>query len=148
MSTKHEQTPAPRSTKHEQTAASQSNNRVHALVRSVVTLQRPSAEELAHCTRAEKYRRLREHNGQARTRLLHWIDEHGLSDEVVQVSEPTAFNTLFVVGTQHAINELSHAPDVLHVAEDGDITTDLPRADRRSVPTHPPVDQSRNEEEE
>lgn len=136
------------SKKHEQTPSPQSNNRLQSLVRSIVTLQRPSAEELAHCTRAEKYHRLREHNGQVRARLLHWIDERGLSNEVIRVSEPTAFNTLFVEGTRHAINELAHAPDVLHVAEDGDITTDLPRADRRSVPTHPPVDQSRDEEEE
>ncbi len=135
------------SKKHEQMPAPQPNNRLRSLIRSVVTLQRPSAEELAHCTRAEKYRRLREHNGQVRTRLLHWIDEHGLSDEVIQVSEPTVFNTLFVVGTRHAIDELSHAPDVLHVAEDGDITTDLPRIEKDDAPTHQAVDQSREEEE-
>lgn len=135
------------SKKHEQTPAPQPNNRLQSLIRSVVTLQRPSAEELAHCTRAEKYHRLREHNGQVRTRLLHWIDEHGLSDEVIQVSEPTVFNTLFVVGTRHAIDELSHAPDVLHVAEDGDITTDLPRVEKGDAPSHQAVDPSREEEE-
>lgn len=102
-------------------------NRLKRLVRSVVTIERPDAKALAHCNRAEKYRRLREHNGQMRTRLLNWIDEHGLSEEVLQVSEPTAFNTLFVVATQHALDELSQAPGVVQVAEDGDITTDLPR---------------------
>ncbi|MCS6840623.1 MAG: hypothetical protein NZ699_12515 [Roseiflexus sp.] len=136
------------SKKHKQAPASQPDNRLQSLIRSVVTLRRPPAEELARCTRAEKYRRLREHNGQARTRLLHWINEHGLSDEVIQVSEPTVFNTLFVIGTRHAINELSHAPDVLHVAEDSDITTDLPRIDARDAQTSQPVDQSRESEEE
>ena len=102
-------------------------NRLKRLVRSVVTIERPDAEALAHCNRAEKYRRLREHNGQMRTQLLNWIDEHGLSEEVLQVSEPTAFNTLFVVATRHALDELSQAPGVVQVAEDGDITTDLPR---------------------
>jgi hypothetical protein len=102
-------------------------NRLKRLVRSVVTIERPDAKALAHCNRAEKYRRLREHNGQMRTQLLNWIDEHGLSEEVLQVSEPTAFNTLFVVATQHALDELSQAPGVVQVAEDGDITTDLPR---------------------
>lgn len=135
------------SKKHKQTPAPQSNNRLRSLIRSVVTLQRPSAEELAHCTRAEKYHRLREHHGQVRTRLLHWIDEHGLSDEVIQVSEPTAFNTLFVVGTRHAIDELSRAPDVLHIAEDGDVTTDLPRVEKDDSPTHQAVDPSREGEE-
>lgn len=134
------------SKKHDQTPTPPSNNRLQSLIRSVVTLKRPSAEELAHCTRAEKYRRLREHNGQARTRLLHWIDEHGLSNEVIRVSEPTAFNTLFVEGTRHAINELVHAPDVLHIAEDGDITTDLPRIEKSDAPTYQSADQSREEE--
>ena len=104
--------------------------RLKRLVRSVVTFQRPDARELAHCTRAEKYRRLREHNGQMRTKLLNWIDERGLSEEVLQVSEPTAFNTLFVVATRHALDELSQAPGVVQVAEDGDITTDLPQPER------------------
>jgi hypothetical protein len=136
------------SKKHKQIPAPQPDNRLRSLIRSVLTLRRPSAEELAHCTRAEKYRRLREHNGQARNRLLHWIDERGLSDEVIQISEPTAFNTLFVVGTRHAINELSHAPDVINISEDGDITTDLPRIDERDAQIHQSADQSREEEEE
>jgi len=105
-------------------------NRLKRLVRSVVTIERPDAKALAQCSRAEKYRRLREHNGQMRTRLLNWIDEHGLSEEVLQVSEPTAFNTLFVVATRHALDELSQAPGVVQVAEDGDITTDLPQPER------------------
>ncbi len=113
--------------KNKQKSPPQLKKEVQPLVRSVVTFQRPSAEELAHYTRGEKYRRLREHNGQMRARLLAWIDEHGLSNEVIQVSEPTAFNTLFVVGTRHAIDELAQAPDVIDVAEDGDVTTDLPR---------------------
>ena len=105
-------------------------NRPKRLVRSVVTIERPDAKALAHCNRAEKYRRLREHNGQMRTKLLNWIDERGLSEEVLQVSEPTAFNTLFVVATRHALDELSQAPGVVQVAEDGDITTDLPQPER------------------
>ncbi|MCS6937862.1 MAG: hypothetical protein NZM94_01245 [Roseiflexus sp.] len=135
------------SKKHKQIPAPQPDNRLQSLIRSIVTLKRPSPEELAHCTRAEKYRRLREHNGQARNRLLHWINEHGLSDEVIRVSEPTAFNTLFVEGTRHAINELAHAPDVLHISEDSDITTDLPRIDERNAQTPQSVDQSREDEE-
>ncbi len=105
-------------------------NRLKRLVRSVVTIERPAAEALAQYSRAEKYRRLREHNEQMRTRLLNWINERGLSEEVRQVSEPTAFNTLFVVATQHALDELSQAPGVVQVAEDGDITTDLPQPKR------------------
>ncbi|MGB9752631.1 MAG: hypothetical protein C0183_16235 [Roseiflexus castenholzii] len=134
------------SEKQKQASAPQPENRLQSLIRSVVTLKRPASETLAHCTRTEKYRLLREHNGAARTRLLHWIDEHGLSNEVLQVSEPTAFNTLFVVGTRHAINELSHAPDVLHVSEDGAITTDLPRIEKHDAPTDQAADQSREAE--
>jgi hypothetical protein len=115
---------------HNKKPETELKNRLKRLVRSVVTIERPDAEALAQCSRAEKYRRLREHNGQMRTRLLNWIDEHGLSEEVLQVSEPTAFNTLFVVATQHALDELSQAPGVVQVAEDGDITTDLPRPER------------------
>lgn len=120
--------------KHKQEPTSQSKEGAQSLIRSVVTLQRPSSRELACCDRAEKYRRLREHNGQVRKRLLNWIDEHGLRDEVIQVSEPTVFNTLFVIGTRHAISELSQAPDVIQVSEDGDIIIDLlhPEDDSRS----------------
>lgn len=112
---------------HKQKPEAEPKQRSQHLVRSVVTIERPDARALTHCNRAEKYRRLREHNGQMRTQLLNWIDAHGLSEEVLQVSEPTAFNTLFVVATRHALDELSHAPGVVQVAEDGDITTDLPR---------------------
>lgn len=100
---------------------------VEAPIRSIVTIERPAPEALARCSRAEKYRMLREYSGRVREQLLAWIDQRGISSEVAQVSEPTVFNTLFLVATRHATELIAHAPGVVSIAEDGDIITDLPR---------------------
>lgn len=100
-------------------------------IRSVVTITRPRREELSRYSRAEKYRMLREYSARMRNQLMEWINQRGLSSEVVQVSEPTVFNTLFMVATRHATELIARAPGVVRVEEDGDITTDLPYPHRR-----------------
>ncbi|NWG20214.1 MAG: hypothetical protein HXY39_07775 [Chloroflexi bacterium] len=96
-------------------------------IRSIVTIERPAPEALARCNRAEKYRVMRENSVRVREQLLAWIDQRGISNEVAQVSEPTVFNTLFLVATRRATELIAQAPGVVSIAEDSEIITDLPR---------------------
>ena len=91
-----------------------------SMVRLMVTVERPPAEELAAYNRGDKYKQLLASNGQHRAELIDWIADHDLSDQVTQVGEATAFNVLFVEGTPEAAQSLSHAPGVVSVDVTGD----------------------------
>lgn len=84
-------------------------------VRLMVTVERPPSEELAAYSRRDKFQKLLESNDQHRAELIKWIQSHGLSDQVVQIGEATAFNVLFVEGTAEAAASLWDAPGVIGV---------------------------------
>jgi hypothetical protein len=82
----------------------------------MLTLERPSGEQLRHRGRGQRYSLLKESATEIRERLVEWIDANGLTTDVARVSEPTVFNTLFVTSTPRAAEQLSHAPGVVDVA--------------------------------
>jgi hypothetical protein len=96
-----------------------------SLLTFMLTLERPSAEQLQHQGRGRKYWLLKQSATEIRERLVEWIDENGLAGDVVRVSQPTVFNTLFVTSTPRAAEWLSHAPGVVDVAPTGAIGVDL-----------------------
>jgi len=91
----------------------------------MLTLERPSVEQLRHYERGQKYTLLKQSARQIRDRLVEWIDENGLATDVARVSEPTVFNTLFVTSTPRAAERLSHAPGVVDVAPTDSLPVDL-----------------------
>jgi hypothetical protein len=91
----------------------------------MLTLERPSGEQLRHRERGQRYSLLKQSASEIRERLVEWIDENGLTTDVVRVSEPTVFNTLFVTSTPRAAEQLSHAPGVVDVAPTEAIDVDL-----------------------
>ena len=94
--------------------------KAESIVRAMVTVERPSPEELAAYNRRDKYQRLLANNDQHRAELLEWINEHDLADQVTQVGEATAFNVIFVEGTRAATQSLSDAPGVISVDVTGE----------------------------
>jgi len=91
----------------------------------MLTLERPSGEQLRHQGRGQKYSFLKQSATEIRERLVEWIDENGLTTDVVRVSQPTVFNTLFVTSTPWAAERLSQAPGVVGVAPTGAVEVDL-----------------------
>ncbi|MBN1660512.1 MAG: hypothetical protein JXA93_19100 [Anaerolineae bacterium] len=102
-----------------------SSNIPPGMITVMLTLERPSHEELRRYSRRERYRALKSSAAGIRDELMRWIDEHGLASDVAQVGEPTAFNTLFVTSTRHAAERLVEAPGVVGVAPTGDLPVDL-----------------------
>jgi hypothetical protein len=95
------------------------------MITVMLTLERPSAEQLTKYNRAQKYAALKSSASEIRSQLVRWIDEHGLSEDVAQVGEPTVFNTLFVTSTPGAAEQLGKAPGVVDVAPAGEFQVDL-----------------------
>jgi hypothetical protein len=95
------------------------------MITVMLTLERPSAEQLTKYNRAQKYAALKSSASEIRSQLVRWIDEHGLSEDVARVGEPTVFNTLFVTSTPGVAEELGKAPGVVKVAPAGDFPVDL-----------------------
>lgn len=95
------------------------------MINVMVTLERPSSEELANYNRGQKYELLRQNVTQTRERLVQWIEEQCLSKEVARVGEPTVFNALFVTCTPGAAELLAQAPGVVSVTPTGDFKVDL-----------------------
>ncbi len=96
------------------------------LPRFQVILERPREALVGVVGRAEKIRCLRESAQRARQELLEWIEDHGLAGEVHDLSEPTAFNVLFVSGTPEAVRRLEEAPHVVSVSSGEDFQVELP----------------------
>ena len=88
-------------------------------------MERPSREEIGPGDRGEKIRRLRSSAERAREELVGWIESHGLGEEVTEVSEPTAFNVLFVSGEEEAVGKLLEAPKVVSVSPSDEFPVDL-----------------------
>lgn len=95
------------------------------MVTVMLTLERPSSEELSEHGRADKYAALKSNASQIRSQLLEWIREHGMDEEVARVGEPTVFNTLFVTSSRVVAEELSHAPGVVQVQPAEEFRVDL-----------------------
>jgi hypothetical protein len=110
----------------------------------MVVLERPSSQELAQHSQSEKYKILRQNTARLREQLIVWIKEQGLSAEVSQVGEPTAFNTLFVVSTPRAAEQMVQAPGVLSVSSSKEFKVDLPRqAEKRPARSRKPQAQKK-----
>jgi hypothetical protein len=100
-------------------------DRSPAMVKVMVTLERPSSQELAGYDRNTKYQILRNNNIEFKEGLVHWIEEQGLSHEVAEIGDATAFNVLFLVCTPHVAERLLQAPGVVNVSLAGDFRIDL-----------------------
>lgn len=97
------------------------------MIKATVVLERPSSEELAHHSRAEKYNALRENTAKLRERIIEWIRKQELEEEISRVGEPTAFNVLFFICTPKAAEQLVNAPGVISVSTGNEFEMDLPR---------------------
>lgn len=95
------------------------------MVTFMLTLERPSPDQLTDYGRAQKYAALKSSARAIREQLMVWIQERGLDQDVVRVGEPTVFNTLFVTSTRGVARELSHAPGVIDVRPAEEFTVDL-----------------------
>lgn len=91
----------------------------------MLTLERPSPEQLTDYGRAQRYAALKSSARAIREQLMAWLQEQGLSEEVARVGEPTVFNTLFVTSTRGVARELSHAPGVIDVKPAEEFRVDL-----------------------
>ncbi len=91
------------------------------VVKIMAMLERPSAAALAQYDRGEKYQRLMDHARRCRSTLIDWIDEQGLSAELVRIQAPTCFNVLFIEGTEKLAKALYRAPSVVYTARVGDL---------------------------
>lgn len=95
------------------------------MVTVMLTLERPSPQDLSHFGRAQKYLALKSNATQIRGQLMDWLQERGLADEVLRVGQPTAFNTLFVTSTLGVAEQLTRAPGVVDVRPAEDFQVDL-----------------------
>ena len=101
--------------------------------RWAVTVTRPAPDELADLDRAQKYQLLEDNSARWREELLRWLKEHGLADQVADVSQPTAFNMLFVTATSSVAERLANAPGVISVTQAGEFAIDLPKPPARAA---------------
>ncbi len=99
--------------------------RSSGMIKVMVTLERPSSQELAEYNRDRKYQVLRSNSVEFKEGLVHWIEEQGLSHEVAEIGDATAFNVLFVVCTPQVAERLVQAPGVVRVSLVGDFRVDL-----------------------
>jgi hypothetical protein len=95
------------------------------MVTVMLTLERPSSEELRDYGRGEKYSVLKSNASEIRSQLLEWMRERGMDEDVARVGEPTVFNTLFVTSTKVVAKELRHAPGVAKVQPAEEFRVDL-----------------------
>jgi hypothetical protein len=101
------------------------------MITLAVQLERPSPKALGQYDRAQKYRILRDNTSQTRDKLIAWIEDQGLSDEVYRIGDPTAFNLLFIDATPEVAERLAKAPGVVSVSASEDIEVDLPKPRRK-----------------
>jgi hypothetical protein len=94
-------------------------------VRVAVTIERPPAESLANQDRGEKYDSLLANSTYWRDKILAWLQERGLADQVFDVGGPTAFNLLFLTTTPGVAKQLPEAPGVVAVAPAGEVSVGL-----------------------
>jgi hypothetical protein len=81
----------------------------------LVSVQRPSAENLKEYNRSEKHKVLTKNAVERREALLNWIKRKGLQSEIKRVGAPTLFNMLTVICTPRVAELLSRAPGVTNV---------------------------------
>lgn len=81
----------------------------------MVELDQPPPHELKHYDRSQKFHILRDHAEKSRSQIIKWIEENELTQDIVQVAQPTVFNLLFVMSTHRGIKELEKAPGVTGV---------------------------------
>lgn len=84
----------------------------------VVLLERAFTDSPGQKDRAEQYQMLRRASEDRREELLAYLRESGLEGDA-EISEPTAFNMLFVKGTPDAIERIKQAPGVARVLPAG-----------------------------
>jgi len=104
------------------------------MVKVMVTLERPSSQELAGYNREMKYQVLRNNSIEFKEGLVHWIEDQGLSHEVAEVGDVTAFNVLFIVCTPHVAQRLVQAPGVVSVSLTSDFRVDLHASTGDEIP--------------
>jgi hypothetical protein len=93
-----------------------------------VLIEKPARKEMMGLSHAAKYGYLRRHSVATKERLLRWLTERNLSNQVKSVGEETMFNTLFFSATEAVKQALIENPAVISVAEDKPIQTELLRS--------------------
>lgn len=94
--------------------------------RFTLILQRPAEDELAEQDKRGKYTELTDHNATLIDRFRLWLEEHGLTEDVKDISEPTAFSMVFVTTNKEVAQRLKEAPGVLSVAVEPEFEVNLP----------------------
>lgn len=82
----------------------------------MLTLERPTPAAMNGIDRGKKYKMMRQNSEHLREELLKWLDDQGLANDVMEIGEATAFNTLFVKATSYAAEMITTAPGVIDVA--------------------------------
>lgn len=98
----------------------------------VVLFDRSSFSELRSLQREERFQALRSRSIQLKQGLVRWIDQHGLSASVTRISEPTAFNMLFIICTPDLADHLMDAPHVDRVFMNDDVPVELLQCNEES----------------
>jgi hypothetical protein len=104
------------------------------MITVMLTLERPSSEELRDYKRGDKYAALKSNAREIRSQLLEWIRERGMDEDVARVGQPTVFNTLFVTSTRVVAEQLNRAPGVVEVRPAEEFRVDLLPEFRGTLP--------------
>ena len=89
-----------------------------------VTFERPDLSDLGERSlgsgdRSAIFEARTSQSAAFRDRMVAWLEDQLLSDEVYRVGDPTAFSTLFVVASPQVVERLSEIPGVVDVSEAG-----------------------------
>lgn len=85
------------------------------MIETLVTLQRPSHEEISHLNRSEKYDLLKSNFDKRKQDIEAWIKSEELDTEVSEISQHFALNVLCIVCTTHFAKCLEQHDAVIRV---------------------------------
>ena len=94
-------------------------------IKVMVEIERPTSAALEGLDRGERYRTLKQNAREHKVELEHWLEEKGLCEEILHISEATTFNILFVHCTPDAAEAIAHAPGVIEVLPAEEIPVDI-----------------------
>lgn len=82
----------------------------------MVMMERPPTTDIQQNRGNSQDAALRANAKQRRNDLIDWVHEQGLTDQLIQIGEPTHVNLLHIEGTSELAAALQHAPCILCVA--------------------------------
>lgn len=93
--------------------------------RYAVLIKEHDRNELDGLSRYDKAGMLRKNSSQVKNRLLKWLDERDLSDQVTYFGPETIFNTLFLDATEEVRHALADNPEVVDISESTELHVDF-----------------------